>query len=91
MTIEEERHQMNDAIQTIDLDEACQDNATTTTIDTPSTHEIEDHQETIDPLEIDQGTAIVVLQATTVQGPEVNHHINLIDHRQTTDDQQLIQ
>ena len=90
-TIVKERHQTNDATQTIDLEEACQDNATITTIGTPSTREIEERHETIDPLEIDQGTAIVALQSTTVQEPEVNHHIVPIDHHQIIDDQPHIQ
>ena len=89
--IDKEHHQLIDGIQAIDHDEVCQGNVTTTTIGTPSTREIEELHENIDPLEIDQETAIVASQATTVQGPEVNHHINLIDRRQTIDDQQLIQ
>ena len=91
MTTDREHHQLIDGIQVTDQGKACQDNATITTIGTPSTREIEELHETIDPLEIDQKTATVALQATIVQGPEVNHHINLTAHRQTTDDQQLIQ
>ena len=91
MTTDREHHQLIDGTQVIDHVEACQDNATITTIGTPSTHEIEELHETIDSLEIDQRIATVALQATTVQGPEVNHHINLINRRQTIDDRQLIQ
>ena len=90
-TIVKEHHRTNDATQTIDLEEASQDNVTTTTIGTPSIHEIEGLHETIDPLEIDQETVTVASPATIVQELEANHHINLIDRRQTIDDQQLIQ
>ena len=90
-TIDKEHHQSIDETQVIDHDGVYQDNATTTTIGTPSTHEIEELHEIIDPLETDLETATVASLATTAQEPEVNRHINLIDHRQTTDDQQLIQ
>ena len=90
-TIVEEHHQTNDAIQAIDHDEVCQDNATTIIIGTPSTHEIEELHETIDPLEIDQETATVASLATPAQELEVNRRIVLIDHHQIIDDQPLIQ
>ena len=89
-TIDKEHHQKNEGTQAIDLaqaiEEACLDNVTTTTIGTPSTHEIEDHHETIEPLEIDQETATAATPATIARELEVNH---LTDHRQIIDDQLL--
>ena len=94
-TIDNEHHQMNEEIQAIyptqAIEEACLDNDITTTIGTPSTHEIEDHHETIDPLEIDRETATAATLATIAQEQGVNHLIVLINHRQTIDDQLLIQ
>ena len=91
IVIDKERHRMNEGTQAIDLVQAIEevylDNDTTTTIGTPSTLEIEDHHETIDPLEIDQETATVATLATIARELEVNH---LIVHRQITDDRLLI-
>ena len=94
-TIDNEHHRMNEETQATDptqaIEEVCLDNDTITTIGTPSTHEIEDHHETIDPLEIDQETATAVTPATIAREPEINHHFVLINHRQTIDDRLLIQ
>ena len=91
MIIDEEHHQMNEGTQAIDLvqaiEEVCLDNDTTITIGTPSTREIEDHHEIIDPLEIDPETAIAATPAITARELEVNHPIV---HRQITDDRLLI-
>ena len=94
-TIDNEPRRTNEEIQAIDLTqaigEACLDNDITTTIGTPSTHEIEGHHETIDPLEIDQETAIAATPVTIARELEVNRPIVLTNHRQTIDDQLLIQ
>ena len=82
---------MNEGTQATDptqaIEEACLDNDTITTIGTPSTHEIEDHHEIIDPLEIDQETAIAATPATIAREPEATH---LIVHRQIIDDRLFI-
>ena len=94
-TIDNEHHQPNEEIQAIDptqaIEEACLDNDTITTIGTPSTREIEDYHETIDPLEIDLETATAATLATIAQEQEVNRLIVLINHRQAIDDRLHIQ
>ena len=94
-TIDNEHHRMNEEIQATDptqaIEEVCLDNDTITTIGTPSTHAIEDHHETIDPLEIDLETATAVILATIAREQEVNRLIVLISHRQVTDDRLRIQ
>ena len=95
ITTGNEHHRMNEEIQatgpTQAIEEACLDNDTITTIGTPSTHAIEDHHETIDPLEIDLETATAVILATIAREQEVNRLIVLISHRQVTDDRLRIQ
>ena len=90
-----EHHRMNKEIQATDptqaIEEVCLDNDTITTIGTPSTHAVEDHHETIDPLEIDLETATAVILATIAREQEVNRLIVLISHRQVTDDRLRIQ
>ena len=95
ITIGRGHHQMNEGTQAIDptqaIGEVYLDNDTTTTIGTPSTHEIEDQHEITDPLEIDRETATAATITTIARGTEVNCHIVRINHRQTTDDQPLTQ